>query len=266
MDNTFILKLQKNRIKTDFKRNTLAEIIRFFNSHNRFFKLKFKNDNLNRFYKIKNSAKFDSKENMLEGDWINVEQAMNIYHLLVQTIFLNIPGDVVELGCFEGITSILMQKTLDQFKSPKRLHVYDSFEGLPAKSKKDGNTTFFPGSCKTEKARLIHNFKSHKVKLPEIHEGWFADVLPKKLPNEISFAYLDGDFYTSILESLTYVYPRLAKDAVVVIDDYCDPRILNVNNILPGVKRACDGFFEDKKEKVNVLIAGGESHGYFRKL
>jgi O-methyltransferase len=158
-----------------------------------------------------------------------------------------------------------MQKTLDQFNSQKRIHVYDSFEGLPEKSKKDGNTIFYRGSCKTQKVRLVNNFKRHKVKLPEIHTGWFADVLPKKLPNEISFAHLDGDFYSSILESLTYVYPRLAKGAVAVIDDYCDPKIHNVNNILPGVKRACDEFFKEKKEKVNVMIAGSESHGYFRK-
>lgn len=148
----------------------------------------------------------------------------------------------------------------------KKLHVYDSFEGLPEKSKKDGNTVFFEGSCKTQQESLIENFKKHKTKLPIIHKGWFADVLPKGLPKKISFAHLDGDFYSSILDSLTYVYPRLSKGAVVVIDDYCDPKALDVNNILPGVKQACDEFFKNKKEKVSVLVAGCEAHGYFRKL
>lgn len=102
--------------------------------------------------------------------------------------------------------------------------------------------------------------------MPKIHEGWFADILPTQLPDKISFAHLDGDFYSSILESLIYVYPRLSKGAVVVIDDYCDPKQLDANNILPGVKKACDEFFKDKKEKVSVLVAGCEAHGYFRKL
>ncbi len=53
---------------------------------------------------------------------------------------------------------------------------------------------------------------------------------------------------------------------MVVIDDYCDPAVHNVHNILPGVKQACDEFFKDKPEKVSVLIAGCQSHGYFRKL
>lgn len=266
MDNTFILNLQQKRIKNDFKRKALASIISFFNSNNRFLKLKFKNDNLNRYYKIKYSKKYDSKENMLEGDWLNIDQGVNIYHLLVQTLLLKIPGDVVELGCYEGAASVLMQITLDQYKSKKTIHVYDSFEGLPEKSKQDGDTIFFKGACKTQKENLISNYKKHKVKLPKIHEGWFADVLPKDLPRVISFAHLDGDFYSSILESLTYVYPRLSKGAVAVIDDYNDPKVYEVNNILPGVKRACDEFFKDKKEEVGVLIAGGESHGYFRKL
>ncbi len=266
MDTAFILKLLKQDIKTDFKTEVLKSIMQFFNSHNNLVKLKFKSDDLNRFYKIKYSSKYDSKENMLDCFCVNVEQAINIYHLLSQTILLNIPGDVVELGCYEGITSILMQQTLEQFGSTKKLHVYDSFEGLPKKSRQDGKSNFYAGGLKTQKENLILNFKKHKTKLPAIHVGWFSDVLQKDLPNKISFAHLDGDFYSSILDSLTYVYPRLSKRAVVVIDDYCDPKILNVNNILPGVKRACDEFFKDKEEKVSVLVADCESHGYFRKL
>lgn len=266
MDNSFILKLQESEPKQDIKRGILAGIIKLFNSNNRFLKLLFKNDNLNRVYGIKDSAKFDSKKNMLEGDWLSVEQGMNIYHLLVQTLLLDIPGDIVELGCYEGTTSILMQMTLDQYNSKKQIHVYDSFEGLPEKSKEDGDTQFHEGACKTTIEKLIQNYKKYKVKLPKIHKGWFKYTLPKELPLKISFAHLDGDFYSSTLESLTYVYPKLSKGAVVVIDDYCDPKVNNVNNILPGVKRACDEFFKDKKEKVSVLIAGNESHGYFRKL
>ncbi|CAN5208822.1 hypothetical protein BH09PAT1_BH09PAT1_5960 [soil metagenome] len=264
-DNTFILELQKQKIKTDHKRDFLASIIKTFNGNQRFLKLKFKNDNLNRVYKIKNSPRFDSKENMLDGDWSNLEQTINIYHLLTQIVLLNIPGDIVELGSFDGTTSILMQKTLDQLQSDKKIHVYDSFEGLPEKSDNDGGTGFFAGSCKTQKENLIRNFKKHKTKLPIIHEGWFSDTLPKGLPNKISFAHLDGDFYSSILESLVYVYPKLSKGAIVVIDDYCDPKVRDVNNILPGVKKACDEFFKDKEEKVGVLLAGCETHGYFRK-
>lgn len=244
MDNTFILDLQKVNVPIKFR--LASKIAKFFKANNKF-------------------LKFELKENMLGEYMLSIEQAINIYHLLSQAILLKIPGDVVELGCYDGTTSILLRKTLDQFKSNKMLHVYDSFEGLPQKTEKDGNTKFTQGSCKTTKEALINKFKKFNVELPIIHVGWFKDTLKKELPKKISFAHLDGDFYTSIKESLEKIYPRLSKGAIVIVDDYCDPKIHNANNILPGVKKACDEFFKNKKEKMNVLIAGVEAHGYFRK-
>jgi O-methyltransferase len=265
MDNTFILQFQDNSERTTRTERLMSRLIKFINSHNSLVKLKFKEDRLNRLFGIKYSPLFDTKENMLKGIMANTEQAVNIYHLLVQTILLKIPGEVVELGCFEGTTSIIMQKTLDQFECPKNIHVYDSFEGIPTPSSNDGGTDFVEGQCKTSKSNLIDNYKKYGVKLPQIHEGWFKNTLPQELPDQISFAHLDGDLYSSIKESLIAIYPRLAKGAIVVIDDYCDPQTHNVNNILPGVRVACEEFFADKPEKVGILLAGGETHGYFRK-
>jgi len=262
--NTFILKLQKDKINVLKKHKIMFKFIKFFNSHNRYMKLKFKDDNLNRYFKLKYS-KFDSQENLLDGNMINIEQAMNIYHLLSQVILLKIPGEVVEIGCFKGITSILMQKTLDQYRSNKRIHAYDSFKGLPKKSIKDGKTYFKEGFCKAQKEDLIKNYKKYKVKLPVIHEGLFKDTLPKELPDKISFAHLDGDFYSSTKEGLKHLYPRLSKGAIVIVDDYCDPSIHNIHNILPGVKKACDEFLKKKREKMNILISGWQSHAYFKK-
>jgi O-methyltransferase len=68
------------------------------------------------------------------------------------------------------------------------------------------------------------------------------------------------------MESLEHVYPRLSRGAVVVVDDYCDPSVLERNNILPGAKKACDEFLAGKPEKMTVLIAGPEAHAYFRKM
>ena len=92
--------------------------------------------------------------------------------------------------------------------------------------------------------------------------------------------------YSSIIESLNYIYPKLSKGAIVIIDDYycreghmkIEKRmnknsyqqfrniITEVKDILPGVKKACDEFFEDKPEKIIVLMAGCERHAYFKKM
>ena len=116
---------------------------------------------------------------------------------------------------------------------------------------------------------------------PFVHKGWFAETCPAALPGTIAFAHLDGDLYLSIRESLELVYPRLAKGALVVVDDYCDPAQLRRHDIFPGAKAACDEFFADKPEvRVHVLPAPHpgyldrngfafpaqyETHAYFEK-
>ena len=218
---------------------------------------------------------------------LNIEEEMNIYHLLSQAVLLGVPGEVVELGCFDGRTAAIMQKTLDELKSDKKLHLYDAFEGLPAPTEKDGDCLLVEGGCWTVPSEIPRIFRNAGLgdKLPLIHKGWFKDTLKNQLPDQICFAHLDGDMYTSIMESLENVYPRLAKGAIVVIDDYCEPglhkeieelinknaytiessRKVKITDLAPGVKRACDEFLADKKEKVHVLISGEERQGFFRK-
>jgi len=216
---------------------------------------------------------------------INIEQGMNIYHLLTQTLLQNIEGDVVELGCHKGAVAAIIQKTLEENNSNKKLFLYDSFKGLPEKNEKDGNTRFQEGWCKTDESKVYDFFKKNEIKKPKIFSGWFKDTLPKKLPKKISFAHLDGDFYSSIKESLENIYPKLSKGAVVVIDDYYNNKIhkeieklinknkyskksgrkIKIDCILPGVKKACDRFFKNKKESLNLLISEEERHVYFRK-
>lgn len=201
---------------------------------------------------------------------LNLEKGLNLYHLLRQTVLLKVPGDVVELGCYRGLTAILLQKTLQSLNSKKQLHLYDSFEGLPEKSELDlvdsdkhmrkcdfkDNRRVGKGWFAVGEEELKANFAEYEVPLPAIHKGWFSDTLPEALPEQIAFAHLDGDFYESILHGLEAIYPRMQTGGVIVLDDYCDVEITGKQSSLPGVKRACDAFFADKPERVEVLAAG----------
>ncbi|WP_431323314.1 TylF/MycF/NovP-related O-methyltransferase [Rhizobium sp. YTU87027] len=195
----------------------------------------------------------------------NVEQRINMYHLVSQVIAYGIEGDLVEVGCNEGQSSVLISKVIKSFNSGKRLHVYDSFEGLPAARSEDGNA-YKKGDLATSQDVLIANFVTHRLELPTIHKGWFEDTLPHGLPDSICFAHLDGDLYRSILVSLEHVYPRLSEGAVCLIDDYCDPAVNPDGwNYLPGVKKACDEFMADKPEAICNLYCGSFTHAFFRK-
>lgn len=212
---------------------------------------------------------------------MSLEQALNLYHLLSQTLDNQVPGDLVELGCYRGLTGVLFQKTLDQHQSDKILHLYDSFQGLPDKAAEDqaeaewtmrdcdrkDNRRVGKGWFQTPQDSVLEQFKAFQVKAPQIHPGWFDETLPKDLPDAIAFAHLDGDFYESTLIALEEVYPRLSAGGVMVIDDYCDPEIHGHYHQFPGVKRACDLFFQDKPEDPFVLVAGKDGyHAYIRKL
>jgi O-methyltransferase len=211
---------------------------------------------------------FDNKcyknNSPLIGKMMTLGQARNFYKLLKKVLKRDIPGETVDLGCHEGTSSILIQKVLKKMNSVKSLHIFDSFKGLPELDKKDAGAILKKGALNASKLNLIKNFRRFDLKLPIIHEGWFKDTLPKKLPDKICFAHLDGDLYQSILISLDYIYPKLSKGAVVIIDDYCEPS-KQLKNYFPGVKKACDNFFQNRKEKVIQLKSGEKPHGFFIK-
>ena len=149
--------------------------------------------------------------------------------LLSQTS--KIPGDVVELGCCAGRTSVRIALMIRN--QNRILHVFDSFQGLPDAGEHD-SLSVKKGACRATKKDLIRNFQQADLPLPIIHEGWFEQTLSAGLPQRISFAFLDSDRYESILLSLNSVLPRLSPGGVMVIHDYTDPKRF------PGVRKACE--------------------------
>jgi O-methyltransferase len=150
----------------------------------------------------------------------------------------NVEGDVVEFGCFVGTTSLFIQRLLLAKKSSKKFYVYDSFDGLPEKTKEDQSplgVDFKRGELRSTKAEFIHNFRKANLPLPIIKKGWFHEVEGHEVPSQISFAFLDGDYYKSIRSSLALVKNNMSKGSVIVIDDYDNPA-------LPGAKKAVSDF------------------------
>lgn len=148
----------------------------------------------------------------------------------------NVQGDIVELGCYEGTTSLFLQRVLSDTASDKQLYLYDSFSGLPEKVTYDmspAGEQFRAGELHASKRRLINHFKHAGLPLPVIHKAWFESLTGQDLPNKIAFAFLDGDFYTSIQASLKSITPLLQPGAVIIIDDY-------QSEALPGARKATD--------------------------
>ncbi|MBR3386046.1 class I SAM-dependent methyltransferase [Candidatus Saccharibacteria bacterium] len=143
------------------------------------------------------------------------------------------PGDFVELGCYKGDTALLVAEILS---SDRRLYIYDSFEGLPEKSAEDVSVLgedFRGGELIVTKREVKERFLRAGLKVPVIKKAWFNELTPEDMPEKIAFAFLDGDFYESIKDSLRLVGPRMADGGVIIVHDYNNPA-------LPGVKKAVD--------------------------
>ena len=167
---------------------------------------------------------------------------------------LRVPGDFVEFGCYKGDTSLLLAELLVENsveKSAKKLWIYDSFEGLPEKSLADESVlgeNFKGGELFVTKREVKERFLRAGLPVPIIKKGWFKDLGSADLPERIAFAFLDGDFYESIRDSLRLVVPRMASGGVLVVHDYTNPA-------LPGVKKAVDewGGIDNARFRVALL-------------
>ena len=179
---------------------------------------------------------FDNKQ--VDPIIINFNQITNLVKYLYNSIENNIEGDIVELGCYVGESSKYLMKTLVETKSTKKLYVYDSFEGLPNLSKWEENSGWVSGTLKTSQDVLIENFNQNNLPIPNIHKDWFKNIPSNKLPEKISFAFLDGDFYDSIYDSLTKIYDRVSDGGYICFHDY-------ERFDLPGVRAAIEDFFNE---------------------
>lgn len=154
-----------------------------------------------------------------------------------------VEGDVVEFGCYIGTTSLFLQRMITNDK--RKLYVYDSFQGLPDKSTHDQSPVgqqFEAGKLAATKQELIRNFKKAGLPLPHVTKGWFTDMRTDDVPAVIAFAFLDGDYYDSVLYPLKLIWPHLSRGAVVVIDDY-------QNEALPGASKAVDAWLTSHSVK-----------------
>ena len=89
------------------------------------------------------------------------------------------------------------------------------------------------------RSQFLNTFHKARLSPPITYRAWFKDLTDSQLPDKIAYAFLDGDFYESIIDSLELVWPCLSDGGVITIDDY-------ERAALPGVTKAVNDFFVDK--------------------
>ena len=160
-----------------------------------------------------------------------------------------VPGDICEFGVAQGATSCLLANEI--MSIDRKLWLFDSFEGLPEPTVEDrliddifnlGSMSRYKGTMATPETEVLSRLAS--IDFPKsrtkVKKGWVKDVIKSgELPAQVSFAYVDFDFYDPIKDALEFLDGRMPVGGVIVVDDY--------GFFSEGAQLAVDRFMEATK-------------------
>ncbi|MGA8303627.1 MAG: TylF/MycF/NovP-related O-methyltransferase [Thermoplasmata archaeon] len=171
----------------------------------------------------------------------------------------SVPGDFVECGVWKGGSVMLVARSLLALgQTDRRIFLYDTFEGMTRPGEhdawmKDGKPAS-PNLSSDPNVGKVGRPASRAPSLEEVRRnvestGYPADKLvfvkgpvqatvPGVAPTSIALLRLDTDWYESTKHELTWLYPRLVKGGVLIIDDY---------GHWTGAKRAVDEYFSQRR-------------------
>ena len=185
------------------------------------------------------NGNLDQREICNLEPWDNTRRDMLIL-LLRSMVASNIPGDMVELGVYQGLTAKLMH-----YYVPERpLHLFDTFEGFTDKSViSEQKNLNYPIQASHFSDTTLENVKQYiapKNNNVFFYKGYFPESMPDRFAAlRFAFVHLDADLYEPTIEALKFFYPRMNVRGMIVIHDY---------NSLPGARKAVDEFFLNRKE------------------
>jgi O-methyltransferase len=167
----------------------------------------------------------------------------------------DLKGCICEFGSASGDTSALIANEI--MAQDKIFHLFDSFEGLSAPTEKDllkddvyglGNMKDYAGKMSCPEYMVLSRLK--ELNFPAnryfIHKGFIEQVLrdDTNMPKEVSFAYVDFDFYEPIKSTLEFLHGVTKPGAIIMVDDY--------DFFSTGAKTAVDEFLKEKNSKNTV--------------
>jgi len=165
---------------------------------------------------------------------------------------------MIECGVWKGGSMMAVAKMLINLKSERDLYLIDTFSGMtPPKDidvQLDGN-----GDIIHNATNELVSFDAQDVPLDQVKNNMYdtgynkekiffikgdvKNTLPKFSSNSISLLRLDTDYYESTHYELKYLFPKLVKGGVLIIDDY---------DVFKGQQMAVDEYF--KENNINMIL------------
>jgi O-methyltransferase len=185
--------------------------------------------------KLYRQVKFDPKFRSKGMEWpveaetmIGLKRLDNLHACIETVISDQIPGDLIETGVWRGGACIFMRAALNTYgDQTRKIWVADSCEGLPKPDDRhpqdQGDTLWtFNHTLAVSLDQVKANFSRYGLLDERVRflKGWFKDTLPRAPIERLAILRLDGDMYSSTMDALVSLYPKLSRGGFVIIDDY----------------------------------------------
>lgn len=190
----------------------------------------------------------------------SVEQLLLLCSFLRETD--DVTGNIVEVGCERGSTTLFLCNYLASLKSSKKYFSVDTFEGFVDTDIK------YEVAYRSKEAWMYSAFRVNSVRWFTHSMKMAGEVRVQAICSDVnsydftlcgpfSFILLDVDLYKPIREKLPELYSLLSPGGIMVVDD-CNPR----SYWWDGAYQAYDEFVKDNDLDSEIVL---EKIGIIRK-
>ncbi len=199
---------------------------------------------------------------------VSIPRLYALYSLTLRCIENGIAGAYVECGVWKGGSSALVNALLQSHEpsDPRPVWLFDSFEGLPQPSEKDGagvQDRYYSGILAADQSyvRRAHERAGSSLENVRVIPGWFNETLPqhREAIGTIAILHIDVDLYDSVYCVLSELYDQVTPGGAIVIDDYGSEKRW------PGCRRAVHEFFEERELDPEIIRRSDRSGAFFHK-
>ena len=186
----------------------------------------------------------------------SVHEHFLIAHHLLTLKSHGVEGDFLEFGCFKGFSTCCLSFACLLLNV--RMHVFDSFQGLPASDSAVYQAGEFAGSLEEVK-KNVEIFGCPQVLT--FHPGFFADVVPKVDLGPIACIWMDVDLESSACDVMR-ILPRLASKGCVFSHECWPEHFDDRANIIAGrspdlvLAPIAEAFTNDNRSPKGRYLAG----------
>lgn len=175
---------------------------------------------------------------------VTPERAWTLYCLGRQA--LSLQGDFVEAGVYRGGTARLLRYLIEATSARRRLHLFDTFSGMPTTSaERDLHQS---GDFSDTSSEVVSSLVGREDWIL-YHKGLIPDTFKRLGNSSVALSHIDVDIYESVLNCCQFLYPRTVAGGFLIFDDYGFPSC-------PGARAAVDEFFRNRPEIPLVLHSG----------